>query len=112
MKNRFQSMLDLESKSTTTLVVGLSLMFILILSVWVGLRDKFGNPPVSLDLIVMAVSFSLFGFAGYIVANRKELPPFVMILGKPAVVLGTIWAIIGWGIAGYAIFSLLFEIFF
>jgi hypothetical protein len=60
----------------------------------------------------MAVSFFFFGLAGYVVAIRKELPQFAMILGKPAVILGTIWAIIGWGIAGYAIFSLLFEIFF
>jgi uncharacterized membrane protein YozB (DUF420 family) len=107
----FYRTLGTYMSETTAIVGGLSLLGLLIAGIWIEFRKLFENPSVILDSFFVFTLFFLWGLAGYIAAKRREFPQFLIIKGKPAVIMGSILAITCWGFASYAIYILLKELF-
>lgn len=63
-----------------------------------------------LELLCIALFFFFGGCVGAISATRKELPQFIPLTGRPAFILGTLLAIIGWGGVLYTFYIMIMYI--
>jgi uncharacterized protein YacL len=97
--------------STNVIAILLGSSSAIIGVIWAKLRESFLDISYIniIDGLVTFMIFFLFGIFGLICAIRKEMPQgWIMLKGRPAVILGSLLAIVSWFLALYALYRSFF----
>ena len=102
-------LLLIESKLPGTIQGYFALVSFLPVIVSLFILPKFTDNPIW-DLLCIALCFFFIGCIGVISAIRRELPQFIPLLGRSALLMGIFLAVTSWSIALYAIYLMLEKI--
>lgn len=92
--------------STNMLAIVLGVPGLIIALIWARFKNTHPGFPYQYvgDTLSVFLLFSLWGILGIICAIRKEFPQVIVVKGKPAVILGLIFAAGSWFWALYALY--------
>jgi len=98
-----------QKMPTNVLAIVLGVPGLIIGLMWARFKNAHPGLPYQYvgDTLSVFLLFSLWGILGIICAIRKELPQVTMVKGKPAVILGLIFAAGSWFWALYALYLLI-----
>jgi uncharacterized RDD family membrane protein YckC len=93
--------------STNTIFLIIGIPDFIMAVIWAKFKETFPTMLYSriIDGVVIFLFFLVFGILGCICVMRKEMPQGgVMLKGRPAVILGSILAIVSWFLALFALY--------